>query len=158
MSLSLDAMASSGLGEAVDSRQIFERLAWRRVLWIAAGACFLALTCLVAVSIGTKSLSLAETAQILLGGLLPDGSLGDVTTLDEKIVWQLRMPRVVMAVVAGAGLAVTGVMMQGITRNPLVSPFTVGLSPAAAFGAARWSGLRMPGARRCRIVRFIPAT
>ena len=57
----------------------------------------------------------------------------DTTT---KIVWLLRMPRVIMAVFAGAGLALCGTVMQGITRNPLVSPYTVGISNAASFGVA----------------------
>ncbi len=119
-----------------DPHRLHARLTARRLLSIASAVALLALTCLLAISLGTNALSLAQTAQILLGGLLSDGLLAEVSTLQEKIVWQLRLPRVAMAVVGGAGLAVTGVMMQGITRNPLVSPFTVGLSPAAAFGAS----------------------
>ena len=46
------------------------------------------------------------------------------------------MPRTAMALVCGAGLSMAGVAMQGITRNPLVSPYTLGVSPAAAFGAS----------------------
>lgn len=89
-----------------------------------------------ALSLGANNLSLAQALQILCGPLLPAGLLADVTPLQEKVVLHLRLPRIAMAMVAGAGLTVAGVVMQGITRNPLVSPFTVGLSPAAAFGAA----------------------
>lgn len=53
-----------------------------------------------------------------------------------KIILHLRLPRLVAAVVAGFGLSSAGVCMQGITRNPLVSPFTIGISSAAAFGAS----------------------
>lgn len=53
-----------------------------------------------------------------------------------KIILFLRLPRLVMALVAGVGLSVAGVCMQGITRNPLVSPFTIGISSASAFGAS----------------------
>jgi len=52
----------------------------------------------------------------------------------HDIVWLLRLPRVLMAVLVGAGLALCGAVMQGITRNPLVSPYTVGISNASAFG------------------------
>ncbi len=52
----------------------------------------------------------------------------------HDIVWLLRLPRVMMALLAGAGLALCGTIMQGITRNPLVSSYTVGISNAAAFG------------------------
>lgn len=53
-----------------------------------------------------------------------------------KIILFLRLPRLVIALVAGIGLSIAGVCMQGITRNPLVSPFTVGISSASAFGAS----------------------
>ena len=52
------------------------------------------------------------------------------------VVWHLRLPRVFLGVAAGIGLAISGAAMQGVTRNPLVSPFTVGISSAAAFGAS----------------------
>src|SRR5690606_38503831 len=50
--------------------------------------------------------------------------------------WQLRMPRVLTAAAAGAGLAVCGVVMQSLTRNPLADPYLLGLSSGASFGAA----------------------
>lgn len=62
-------------------------------------------------------------------------SQGPDTTVN-KIILLLRLPRIAMAVLAGAGLAISGVIMQSVTRNPLVSPFTLGLSSAAAFGAS----------------------
>ena len=52
----------------------------------------------------------------------------------NKIIVLMRLPRIVAAVLAGAGLSVSGVAMQGVTRNPLVSPFTIGISNAAARG------------------------
>lgn len=54
----------------------------------------------------------------------------------DKIILHLRLPRTILAVIAGCSLAFSGSVMQGITRNPLVSPFTIGVSSAAAFGAA----------------------
>ena len=57
-------------------------------------------------------------------------------TTPQTVILRLRMPRVAMAILAGAGLSVSGAAMQGITRNPLVSPFTIGISNAAAFGAS----------------------
>lgn len=53
-----------------------------------------------------------------------------------KIIIHLRLPRLAAAFIAGLGLSAAGVCMQGITRNPLVSPFTIGISSAAAFGAS----------------------
>jgi len=54
----------------------------------------------------------------------------------EIIVWNIRLPQALSAMVAGAGLALAGAVMQSILRNPLGSPFTLGIAHAAAFGAA----------------------
>ena len=54
----------------------------------------------------------------------------------QVVIWQIRMPMSLMAVVAGAALAAAGAQMQTILSNPLASPFTLGISAAASFGAA----------------------
>ncbi len=54
----------------------------------------------------------------------------------EVVVWQYGVPRAMMGVVAGAGLAVAGVVMQALLRNPLAEPYTTGVSSGASFGAA----------------------
>lgn len=65
-------------------------------------------------------------AQIAHGLLHPHS--GDLAT----IVWQLRLPRVVIGVVVGAALAIAGALLQGLLRNPLVDPFLTGVSAGAA--------------------------
>ncbi|MGO0122377.1 FecCD family ABC transporter permease [Desulfothermobacter acidiphilus] len=62
--------------------------------------------------------------------------LGKTGAASHVIVWQIRLPRVLAAIVAGAGLSIAGCVMQNILRNPLASPFTLGISQGAAFGAA----------------------
>lgn len=57
-------------------------------------------------------------------------------TGQEKIIFYMRMPTVLMAIAAGSALAISGGVMQSITHNDLVSPFTLGISSAAAFGAS----------------------
>jgi len=52
------------------------------------------------------------------------------------VIWNIRMVRIIGAILAGSGLAVAGVVMQCILRNPLASPYTLGISSAAAFGAS----------------------
>src|SRR5690554_3867268 len=54
----------------------------------------------------------------------------------HTIVWQLRLPQALMAVLVGAALGVAGAEMQTVLNNPLASPFTLGVSSAAALGAA----------------------
>lgn len=64
----------------------------------------------------------------LRGQLAPDNTRG-------AIVWQLRVPRLLLAALVGAALALAGVVMQGIFRNPMADPFLVGVSGGAALGA-----------------------
>ena len=59
-----------------------------------------------------------------------------VETAEAFIVWELRLPQAIMAVVAGAALGLAGAEMQTVLDNPLASPFTLGVSSAAALGAA----------------------
>lgn len=58
-----------------------------------------------------------------------------LTPLRDSIVWELRLPRVLTAGAVGAGLALAGVVMQAITRNPLADPYLLGLSSGASLGA-----------------------
>jgi len=61
--------------------------------------------------------------------------LGLEAGLPGVVIWNIRLPRVIAGIVAGIGLAVAGCVMQTCLRNPLASPFTLGISNAAAFGA-----------------------
>jgi len=53
-----------------------------------------------------------------------------------RIIWDVRMPRIIAALLVGAGLSLSGTVMQSVLQNPLASPYTLGLSSAAAFGAS----------------------
>lgn len=57
-------------------------------------------------------------------------------TNQGRIVWDIRLPRVIAAILVGASLSVSGTVMQSVLKNPLASPYTLGLSSAAAFGAS----------------------
>ena len=81
---------------------------------------------LVCTFIGSSSMSLGEALRALfLRG----------TPAHERIIWSIRIPRVLAAILAGAGLSVAGLMMQTTLNNPMASPSTLGVSNAAAFGA-----------------------
>ncbi|HIO83705.1 MAG TPA: iron ABC transporter permease [Deltaproteobacteria bacterium] len=102
------------------------------------GMTFLLLLLLIAFagSLGVKNVSILQVFYIILDYLVSDEIFAKVSELDRRIVLYLRLPRIALGVVGGATLAIAGVVMQGIMRNPLVSPFTIGISPAAGFGAA----------------------
>lgn len=104
-------------------RQIF----WKRaILLCAIVAAPTALA--ISVSLGVVRIPLGEIVAILLGRTT-DGP-------NEAIVLSSRLPQALTAFLAGAGLASIGAAMQATLRNPLSSPFTLGVSSAAAFGAA----------------------
>jgi iron complex transport system permease protein len=88
----------------------------------------LALALAVSLSLGAAGVPLPDVARTVLGI--------SVSKRFDMIVWNIRMPQALAAMVAGAGLSVAGAAMQSILRNPLGSPFTLGISQAAAFGAA----------------------
>lgn len=60
---------------------------------------------------------------------------GDVSVLDDRIVWDMRMPRILGAAATGAGLAMVGVVLQSVTRNDLADPYLLGISGGATVGA-----------------------
>lgn len=82
---------------------------------------------LYAISVGSSNLSIIEVIKTLLG----QGS-----KQSNMLLFNIRLPRVAMAVVSGVGLAITGCVMQSILKNPLASSSTLGVSQGAAFGAA----------------------
>jgi len=63
-------------------------------------------------------------------------SLNEQTHLPGIVLFQVRLPRILIAMLVGAGLGITGASFQGIFRNPLVSPFILGVSSGGGFGAA----------------------
>lgn len=91
-------------------------------------------------TLGPSGLTLSSLWQTLL-----DPASADTGT--RVIVWDIRLPYALMAVVIGLSLGLAGAEMQTILNNPLASPFTLGVSSAAAFGAALAivSGISIPG-------------
>jgi iron complex transport system permease protein len=83
--------------------------------------------CLLSVSVGTVYIPFGRVLEVLLGS---------TEGIERVIVWEYRIPRALASLAAGATLAINGVVLQALTRNPLASPFTLGLNSAAAFGAA----------------------
>lgn len=91
-------------------------------------------------------LLLAITLSIMTGRyLLPPSQILDIIlngkeaaamNIDASVVWNLRIPRILLNILVGGGLAIAGTVFQGIFRNPLVSPDILGVSSGAAFGAA----------------------
>jgi iron complex transport system permease protein len=87
----------------------------------------------VATTIGSSGLAVGDVARAVLAHLgIGTNPLG---ALDDGIVWQLRLPRVLTAAAVGAGLALVGAIMQALTANQLADPYLLGLSSGASLGA-----------------------
>lgn len=100
----------------------------RKVTLILSCIALLFVVMVLSISSGPVDIPPADVVMTLAGH--------SVSATWDSIIWNVRLPQVLTGIVAGAGLAVTGVVMQSILRNPLGSPFTLGISNAAAFGAA----------------------
>jgi len=83
---------------------------------------------LLSIRSGSLAISSADVLQAIFS-MQDSGRIGHV-------IWNIRLPRTVAALLAGAGLGMAGAVMQNILKNPLASPFTIGVSQGAAFGAA----------------------
>jgi iron complex transport system permease protein len=100
----------------------------RKSIYILGGVILLFLMFIYSISVGAVSIPPYEVLKTLMGQ--------NVSTKWDAIIWNIRLPQALAAIVAGIGLSITGVVMQSILRNPLGSPFTLGISNAGAFGAA----------------------
>lgn len=110
-----------------------ERRGWGPWVWAPLLLAVLVGSISAAVTIGPADLTVTEVWAVVGERLgLADSGL---STLREGIVWELRLPRVLTAAAVGAGLALSGAVMQALTRNPLADPFLLGLSSGASTGA-----------------------
>ncbi|WP_434597430.1 iron ABC transporter permease [Pseudomonas sp. R4-83] len=110
-------------------RETYRRLVLRKRLVLAGLVILLLCSVLLDLALGPASYSLRE----VLGALFsPDSASPQV----RVVMWDIRLPVALMAVAVGAALSLAGAQMQTILNNPLASPFTLGISAAASFGAA----------------------
>lgn len=95
----------------------------------------IALTLVIAVcsmGVGRYGLSPWRVVQILSEPL--SGRYPTISDIERQVVWGVRLPRILLAACAGAGLALSGATLQGVFRNPLVDPHIIGVSAGSAFG------------------------
>lgn len=111
------------------ARKLYEQITGKKIALIIALAAVALVLFLLDVSIGPAWLSPGE----IFRSIFAQGTVDDVTRF---IVWDLRLPIALMAIVVGASLSAAGAEMQTILDNPLASPYTLGVSAAAGFGAA----------------------
>lgn len=111
----------------------------RRTWLLTAGsAVALVVVVLASSATGTIDIGLLDAGRLVLGHLLPGMPWmtdGTYTALQDQVVWQFRLPRTLLAVLAGAALSLVGVLLQAVVRNPLAEPAVLGVSAGASVGA-----------------------
>jgi iron complex transport system permease protein len=117
--------------ELEESFEDYRKYQMRKWLFIAACIIVTAVVAAYAVTVGAYDLSISEVYAIIW-----DHITGNIHDADmDYIVITLRSPRIAVAIIAGMGLAVAGVVMQSTLLNPLADPYTTGISSGASFGA-----------------------
>ncbi len=106
----------------------------RAALLLPSLALLLLAAVLVSVGRGAVAISPAQVAAILLGKLGVSTDIG-YTAQQAAVLWNIRLPRVVLGLLVGGGLASAGATLQGVFRNPLADPGLIGVSSGAAVGA-----------------------
>jgi ABC-type Fe3+-siderophore transport system permease subunit len=111
-----------------------ERLTARRLVFtLAVLTAVLIVIAVVAIAIGSESVSVGAIVKII--GSEITGRSADVAAEQRTIIADVRLPRVIMAMLVGAALAVAGAAYQALLRNPLADPYILGVSTGAALGA-----------------------
>lgn len=121
---------------AADLKRLYNKGKRRKTLVIFSLFLALLLSGIFSISLGAASPGFVEAVQVIFNKLFPFFDIKPLPHETQVIVFDLRLPRIIMAILAGAGLAAAGATMQGTLRNPLASSYVLGISSAAGFGAA----------------------
>ena len=106
-------------------------------LWILVSASLVALfvSILFSITLGPLSVSMTDAWRVVAFKLGLSSTPEGVTLLEQNAIWELRMPRALLAAVAGAALAICGAVLQSLLRNGLADPYLLGISSGASAGA-----------------------
>ncbi|PWW20056.1 iron complex transport system permease protein [Cytobacillus oceanisediminis] len=117
-----------------------------KILAYVLAAAFLLSAMLMGISIGTVSVPAMTIIKVIAAEILPFISLENTDTMHSNIIMNIRLPRVLLAGLVGASLAIAGAAFQGLLRNPLADPYTIGVSSGASLGAVLtlFLGLSIP--------------
>jgi iron complex transport system permease protein len=103
-------------------------------LYVISGGLLLGIS-LLGLFYSSVTVTVPTILHIILDKTLDMGWLTDIAKNEEMIIWNIRLPRVLLAFCIGASLALAGAAFQGLLRNPLADPYTIGVSSGASLGA-----------------------
>jgi len=109
----------------------------RTLLYFFVVTSLLVVAVIAGIAVGSTQVAPGVVVRVLLSKILPVGwvSIAGVSEPQQIVVWLIRTPRVIVAALVGAALAIAGAQMQGLFKNPLASPDIVGTSAGGALGA-----------------------
>lgn len=128
-STSIESEEETGV---VDDYRVYTSRKWLFIL-----ICFLALVvcCGISLTVGDYDIGFIEAYRIVLEHIMGNIGTDKIEVLKDYIVFDLRLPKIVVGIIAGFALSICGVAMQSLLKNPLADPYTTGVSSGAGFGA-----------------------
>lgn len=108
-------------------RDLYARHTTRKLVWLAVLLALLVLATLYSTATGAAAVSVKEVVRVIADKVVPGIFPAAGTSLAHTVIVELRLPRIFLAILTGMSLAGAGTVMQGILRNPLVDPYTLGL-------------------------------
>lgn len=134
---------------AKDIKEQYKKFIGRKIFFVFFFAALIIIISGVSTTLGSYPITVKEVYSIIWRGsvtilqnldfIIVNGVrefAREYFTTEEIVVWQLRLPRIFLGIIAGIGLGLAGAVMQAILRNPLASPYTLGISSGAGFGAS----------------------
>jgi iron complex transport system permease protein len=122
----------TGAGKISPIQEEYSHFIWKKALFLLGLAVFLVLASGVIVTLGQVPMTAAEVYYTLVNKLTP--GFFPIDQLIDHVVWKIRFPLIIGAIIAGFGLGISGCVMQAVLKNPMASPFTLGISSGAHFG------------------------
>jgi iron complex transport system permease protein len=124
----MEAAAANTRAETVRPRGV-------PLAWAVAAVAFLVVSVLIGIAAGPVDLGVGDIVRSLGERFHVPGIASTLTPVEETILWELRVPRVILAGLVGGTLALAGATYQGVFRNPLADPYLLGVAAGAGLGA-----------------------
>ena len=125
--------------------------------WWLAAVVVLVGTVLGAVTIGPVAVGIGEIWTTVISHLPGAGAADSVSLAHQAIIWDIRLPRVVLGVLVGGTLAMSGAAYQGVFRNPLADPYLLGVAAGAGLGATLAISIGGAGSSLLPVAAFVGA-
>jgi iron complex transport system permease protein len=125
---------STGTGKASLIKNKYARHIWVKALFLIGLACLIIIASAVIVTLGQVSMTVSQAYHAIVNWIVP--GIFSVNPLVEHVVTHIRLPMILGAIIAGSGLGICGCVMQAVLKNPMASPFTLGISSGAHFGVS----------------------